>query len=207
MAYKISEISHSKIDDVYKKAMKELDDFFELDWKDNCPHLILVPDRKTIDSLRWEKTEPWVVGWATRGNVYVLLDSNFETESNHKYSDEEYFALIKHELAHCFSNIVSNSSGKPVWLLEGISIFLSGQNAFKSRPGKIDKFLEFYDKWGSGVYIESGFVVEFLIKNYGKSKLLSLLRGLKKANSKETFSELFKSIYEFELTYDSFVLS
>lgn len=52
MAYQISEISHPKIDEVYEKSMEELDDFFELGWKYGRPQLILVPDRKIIDSLR-----------------------------------------------------------------------------------------------------------------------------------------------------------
>lgn len=204
MIYKISKAEHPKLEEIYISSMEELDQFFQIDWKFNRPHIILVPDRKTIDWLKRQKTEDWVVGWAGNGNVYLLEDKNFEKESNHKYSDEEYFALIKHELAHCFSNIVSSFSRKPVWLLEGISIYLSGQNKLKTKPKKFEKFIEFFDKGGKEVYSESGFAVMFLVKKYGKEKLLNLLKESKKSESSENFSNLFKSIYGFGLSYANF---
>jgi len=204
MTYQIQKINHPKLDKVYETSMKELDSFFKLNWKYNRPNLILVPDRKTIDSLKGQKTEDWVVGWVDKGDVYLLCDKNYEMESNHKYSDEEYFALLKHELAHCFSNIVSNFTSKPVWLLEGISIFLSGQNKLKTRPTQYKKFIEFYETGGSEVYYESGFAVEFLVKKYGKIKLISLFKKAKESNSKKDFAKLFKSIYGFNLSYDNF---
>lgn len=184
--------------------MIELDSFFRLNWEHNRPNLILVPDRKTIDALKGKKTEAWLVGWVNGTDAYLLSDKNYEKESNHKYSDKEYFALIKHELAHCFSDIISNFSRKPVWLLEGISIFLSGQNKFKTKPKKLSKFIDFYDKCRKEVYHESGFAVEFLVKKYGKEKLLKLLKKAKEADSKEDFANLFKSIYGFNLSYENF---
>lgn len=207
MIYKINKITHPKLKQVYTSSMEELSQFFQINWKFNRPHIILVPNRKTIDSLKGRKTEDWVVGWASNGNVYLLEDKNFEKESNHKYSNEKYFALIKHELAHCFSNIISNFSKKPVWLLEGISIYLSGQNNLKTKPKKFEKFIGFFDKSGKEVYSESGFAVMFLVKKYGKEKLLTLLKESKKSESQESFSNLFKSIYGFELSYANFEAS
>lgn len=184
--------------------MKELDSFFELGWKYNKPNLVLIPNRKTINYLKDKETEEWLVGWVSGNTVYLLSDKNYETESNHKYSDNEYFALLKHELAHCFSNIVSRYTRKPIWLLEGISIFLSGQLKLKTKPKIISKFLDFYENGGQGVYSESGFAVEFLAKKYGKEKLIQLLKKAKESNSKNDFADLFKSIYDFELSYDNF---
>lgn len=204
MIYKINEINAPKLEETYTRSIQELSDFFRINWKFNRPHLILVPDRKTIDSLKGQKTEEWIVGWVSNGNVYLLDDKSFETESNHKYSDEEYFALIKHELVHCFSNIFSNFSKTPVWLLEGISIYLSGQNRLKTKPKKFEKFIDFFDKDGKEVYAESGFAVMFLVEKYGKEKLLNLLKEAKKSETQESFADLFQSIYGFELSYDNF---
>ncbi|HPA25902.1 MAG TPA: hypothetical protein PLK76_04050 [bacterium] len=204
MVFEINKINHSKLDQVYKKSMNELDSFFELDWKHNRPNLVLIPDRETINNLKGSETEEWLVGWVNGNMVYILSDKNYETESNHKYSDEEYFALLKHELAHCFSNIYSDFCKKPIWLLEGISIFLSGQIKLKTKPIKFSKFLEFYENGGKEVYSEAGFVVEFLVKKYGKEKLLQLLKKAKEYNSKKDFAGLFKSIYDFELAYENF---
>ena len=206
MVFEIREVDNSKLDKVYEKSMEELDSFFGLDWQYNRPKLILVPNRKTIDSLKGEETEEWIVGW-TRGNtVYLLSDKNYEIESNHKYSDEEYFALLKHELVHCFSNILSGFCQKPIWLLEGISIFLSGQLKLRPKPEKYSNFIDFYENGGEGVYYESGFAVEFLVEKFGKEKLLQLLKKAKESNSKKGFADLFKSIYGFELSYDNFAV-
>ncbi len=204
MIFEINKLPNEKLDEVYEKSMKELDSFFKLGWKYNRPSLVLIPDRKTIDSLKSEKTEEWVVGWVNGTTVYMLSDKNYETESDHKYSDYEYFALLKHELAHCFSNIVSGFAQKPIWLLEGISIFLSGQLKFRIKPKKFTQFIEFYETGGKGVYSESGFAVKFLIKKCGKEKLLRLLKKVKESNSKKKFADLFKSIYNFELIYENF---
>ena len=204
MVFKISKIEDSKLDEVYKTSMKDLDSFFELGWIHNRPNLILVPDRKTINSLKGKETEEWVVGWTNGNTVYMLSDKNYETESNHKYSDEEYFALLKHELAHCFSHIISGFCQKPIWLLEGLSIYLSGQLKLRPKPEKYFKFIEFYEKGGKGVYSESGFAAEFLVQKYGKEKILQLLKKAKESNSKKDFTDLFKSIYDFELNYDNF---
>lgn len=208
MVYQITKIDHPRLEEVYERSMQELGDFFELNWVQNRPHLMIVPDRATIDSLMGEKTEDWVVGgWSSNGGVYILSDANFESESSHVYSDAEYFALIKHELAHCFTNVVSGSAKLPVWLSEGISIFVSGQNEFKKRPEKLANFLEFHENGGSGVYSEAGFAVEFLVKTHGRGKLLELIKKIKTTDSRDSFYRLFASIYGFELSYDNFLVS
>jgi hypothetical protein len=204
MIFEMQEVKNKKLSKAYEDSMEELDSFFELNWKYKRPNLIIVPDRKTIDALRGEKTEDWVVGWADGNAVYLLSDKNYEIESCHKYSDKEYFALLKHELAHCFSRIASNFAQSPVWLFEGISIFLSGQNELKAKPKKLENFIEFYDKSGKEVYRESGFAVEFLFKEYGKKSLINMLKKSKEAGSSEDFAKLFRSIYGFELAYENF---
>lgn len=204
MVFEINRIKHSKLEHFYKNSMNKLDSFFELGWKHNRPNLVLIPNRETINNLKGTETEEWLVGWVNENTVYMLSDKNFETESNHNYSDEEYFSLLKHELAHCFSNIYSEFCKKPIWLLEGISIFLSDQIKCQKKPEKFSKFLEFYEHGGKDVYSEAGFVVEFLVKKHGKEKLLQLLKKAKESNSKEGFANLFKSIYNFELNYENF---
>lgn len=204
MVYKIEKIEDSKLEKVYERSMEELSSFFQIDWKHIYrPSLILVPDRKTIDSLKRRKTEDWVVGWAYK-DVYVLDFEQFGKESMRVYSEKEYVALIKHELAHYFSDIVSNYRHKPVWLLEGISSYLSGDNDFKEKPEVYKTFIDFFDERGGDVYAESGFAVAFLVKTYGKDKLLSLLSQSKKCESKQQFATLFQSIYGFELAYENF---
>lgn len=206
MVFQITQTKDSKIDQFYEKAMQELDEFFELNWKRNIPNIILVDDRKTINLLYGKTTEDWLVAWVPFGkDIYLLNPNNYEKESSHKYSDETFFARIKHELVHCYVNVITNAlHKKPIWLLEGITVYLSGQNKFKTKPKKLKEFLKFYNKCGSDVYYESGFAVEFLVEKYGKTKILQLIKEMKNAKSEKEFKKLFKKIYGFELKYENF---
>ncbi|MBU2104236.1 MAG: hypothetical protein KKF67_00460 [Nanoarchaeota archaeon] len=185
----------------YKKAMRELNEFFGISWDKNTPRIILLKNRNEIDKFVGNKTEDWFVGTAEEKNIILLDRKNYEKESCHKYSDEEYIALIKHELCHLFFRILSKEISMPKWLDEGVAIYLAGQLKFKKIPDKFSNFLRFYSKGGKGVYQESGFVVELLVKKFGKQRLLKLIKSLKSVNSEEDFKEQFKKIYGFNLNY------
>jgi len=204
MIFVIQSRDEKFLEKIYNQSMKELDDFFGLNWKRNKPNIFLVRDRNTINNLRGIKTEDWVVGFVNKADIYLLDRENYEKESCHKYSDEEYSKTIKHELTHCFFQVVSGFKNKPDWLWEGIAVYLSEQYKTKNKPEEIKEFLNYYEKSGPGVYNESGFVVEFLVKNYGKQKILDLITSLKEIDSEEKFAEKFKEIYGFELNYKNF---
>jgi len=204
MIYKVLVAEDEFIDKIYRESLDDLNKFYEINWIYDLPKVVIVDDRKTIDSWKQKKTEPWLVGWTEGRTVYVLNRENLEKESEHKYSDETYYALVKHELSHCFYHILSNNKHKPIWLTEGVAIYTSGQNQFKKKPDEFSKFLQFYDNGGSAVYSESGFAVESLIKEYGKPKLFELIKGLQHVNSEKEFSVLFAKIYSIQLSYENF---
>jgi hypothetical protein len=93
---------------------------------------------------------------------------------------------------------------KPVWLCEGVAIYTSGQNMGKHPVESFKEFLNFHENGGKGVYAESGFAVYLLIKEFGKEKLLDLIKGLKSIVSQKDFTALFVKIYGLEPTYDMF---
>lgn len=204
MIFKISSSKNKELEEFYEKSMKDLGTFFGVNWKYNRPRLMLVRDRTTINNLRDQKTEDWVVGWVNKGDFYVLDRNNYEKESCHKYSKKEYFCLIKHELAHLFSHILSRNTHNPKWLWEGVATYVSGQNELKKPVTKFHDFLKFYTQSGKGIYRESGFAVELLVKKFGKQKLLRLIKSLPKANTKIKFNKLFKKIYGKNSTYKFF---
>ena len=189
------------LEKIYDDAIKKFNLFYGLKFGKNVIEIIIVKDRKTIDMLKGKKTERWLVGWANGTSVYVIDRKNYEKDSSHKYSDEIYAALIKHEMAHVFLKFFACAFYKPIWIDEGMSIFLSGQNKFKKKPKKFKGFLECYDKLEEDVYNEAGFFIEFLFNKYGKEKLLELLKGMKDIKSKKEFERLFKQIYGFEINY------
>lgn len=205
MIFEVKHISNEELEEDYEKAMKELDDFFKLNWKRNKPQIFIVEDRETINNLRRNNVAGWVVGWIRKNEVYVLKKENFGKESSHGDSSKEnYFRLIKHELTHCFFHVVSGYNSKPDWLWEGVAIYLSGQLKHKEKPEKLQNFLSYWEKPGKEVYKESGFAVEVLIEKHGKEKLLELIKSLKEINSEEEFNKKFEDIYGFELNYGGF---
>ncbi len=204
MIFTINSKKDKFLENEYNNAMKEFNKFFNINWKTNKPNVILVPDRKTINKLRGGRTESWSIGWVKNNDVYILDKKNLEKESTHKYSKEYYSSLLKHELAHAFTLIITHKRIKPYWLWEGIAICLSGQTKLWKKPKELKKFLEFDETYGKELYQESGFAIEFLVKKYGKSKLLKLIESTKNSNSKSKFENNFKKIYGFKPSYDKF---
>lgn len=202
MIFEIKEKKDKFLERIYKKAMRELNVFYELNWKYGKPAIILWKRRKDYDKIRRQKTKRYNRAWASGFAIYVLDRKFVEKESNHKYSKESYFALIKHELSHEYFRILSGGRFKPLWLNEGVAVFVSNQNKLKGFSIlKFDNFLNYYNHFEKKRYNESGFAVEILIEKFGKKKLLELIKGLSRINSEKEFKKLFKKIYRFELNY------
>ena len=189
------------IEDAYKKSMKEIGEFYGINWIHNTPKMIIWKNREIINKFEGNKTEDWFVGKASGRNIFLLDRKNYEKESSHKYSHEKYSALLKHEIAHLFFGILSKNNHHPIWLNEGLAIYLSGQNKFKRPPKEFKIFLDYFNKGGRKVYREPGFFIELLIKKFGKQKILKLIKSLSKINSEKKFKQEFKKIYKFNLNY------
>ncbi|MDP2628465.1 MAG: hypothetical protein Q8P15_01050 [Nanoarchaeota archaeon] len=203
MIFTLKEKKDKLTEMVYKKSMIELSKFYGLNWIKNRPSIIFVDTRKEINKLKSRKTEKWVIGWSERNKIFLLNPKKYKKESNHKYFRKEFIALIKHELSHSFFSMKTRrASYKPLWLNEGIAIFVSGQNKFKKKPEKFERVLSFYEEGGEGIYKESGFLIELLLNKFGKAKLIKLIEDLEKINSRKEFEKLFKRIYGFELNYE-----
>jgi len=204
MVFTLKKKRDNKLERLYEQIMDEMEGFFGFRWDVNRPKVWLVPDRETIDSLRGQKTPRWLVGWggAQVGGVYILDREDFEKESDNRYSQEKWEALVKHELVHCFYDVVSGQR-RPIWLSEGVSTYLSGQNQWKEPIKKFEKLLDCYASHDRPAYYEGGFVVELLIERYGKEKLLELLKAIKREKPDESgFARLFEKVYGIELSYE-----
>ncbi|GEM_PF-1529219 len=158
-------------------------------------------DEQEIDFLRQEYP---AFLWSLQTSLKGYDRNNFDAESNHKYSAEKYYSLLKHEISHAFYRILCDGQNKPIWLCEGVAIYTSGQNGEKRPIDRFKKFLDFYEDGGKGVYDESGFVVHILVNEFGKQKLLDLIKGLKSTSSQKDFAALFVQIYGCEPTYERF---
>lgn len=154
------------------------------------------------------------------GRVYILYSREyFQTKVGALYS------YLQHELSHSIINQnITNAKliGYPLWFLEGIATYssqMSGYDGYPPLDTVRQRILRGYvinpDDWGKfGIaskgktvntyplndlykyaYSEFAFIVDDLIKKYGKPKLISLLH-LSLNNQK--FDIAFRSIYKIE---------
>lgn len=198
--------NHSKVDMFYIRAMNELIDFYNIQWIDNTPIVLLVDSRKDFNTLALNETEDWVVGQVLNYNTILLLSpDSYEKESCHKYSDEEYYFVLKHELGHLFFNILSKGNA-PVWLDEGLAIYVSGELRKKTKPKVLRHFLRYYTEYGKEVYSEAGFAVEGLVKKYGKDKVINFLKNLPNIDidNERQFNRSFEDYFNMNLSYKDF---
>ena len=107
----------------------------------------MVKDRADIDALYGRKAGSWLVSWAEGRTIFLLEKEGYEKESSHRYDEERYLRLIKHELSHLFYESVVGSD-KPRWLNEGISVYVSDQLTEATKINCPSKFLDYFDTSG-----------------------------------------------------------
>jgi hypothetical protein len=188
--------------------MRELNDFFGINWNFGTPDFYIINSRKEIDYLQKRKTQPWMIQWAGwNRNIFLLDREKYTTESSHEADSGELFSCrIKHELCHHFIHIfVDSSKLEPKWLNEGLSDVLSGSVKLKKRPTEVSHILETYDKYSDNgcEYKEGPFVVEALLDKYGREKMLELLKKAVKVRDNAKFKKIFEVVYGFALNYEN----
>ena len=203
MIYQLQCCQSPSIDSILKAATPKLNRFFATKLKPGFPRVILLPDRKTIDYLRGDKTKSWLVGWVdSRQNIFMLKRSVFPRHSSHPSSKSYFSYLLVHELVHVYTlELTKSSPAVPAWVLEGLAVYLSGQITQIQKPQRLRHFLKKFEDYPAQVYSEAPFAIEALIKRHGKKRLLSLLRSLASAESGRDFIEAFHRSYGFRPTY------
>ena len=84
-----------------------------------------------MDALANRKTENFVVGFASQGNVFIFPKKLFPKFSPHPES--HFDEVLKHEIAHLY---IHKAFGRgPAWFDEGLACVLAGQN--KKLPKKL----------------------------------------------------------------------
>jgi hypothetical protein len=205
MIYKAKVVSDNPVEDAYQKGMFSLNEFWGINWKENTPDIFIVESRKEIDLIKGKQTSDQLVGWSKNRSVYVIDFKSLETDSSYRLTPEQYKALIKHELNHLFYGIVSGGAPGPLWLREGLSIYLSGQTTLGQweKPFEFQGFIDSDSKEENKkyAYAEGGFIVELLVQQLGKEKVIQLVRQLKKVKDLDGFKILFREILGIELEY------
>jgi hypothetical protein len=193
-------VADTSLIDEYQKlidiGLSEVEKFFNEHYKKKF-EVFIYPGRTSLDSA-WEhdwkipgfKSECWMVASGIADRIDILSPVRWDAEScEHKYSDKRQTRLlITHELVHVFhgqSNVSPDFSNvKNIdWFVEGLATYASGQcdsnrieeviKAINDRaiPRSTDQF------WtGKLKYGQSGSLVMYIDKKYGRGKLKELLK-------------------------------
>jgi len=188
---------------ILEECFQELDEYFDRHWVNGRPKLYILKDRKTINEYRNEQVPSWVIGFG--GNkakkIFILDKENFEKESSHKYTEKDYITTIKHELTHCYVDLLINNYRNPVWLNEGFVSNICQELDRYSQPKRFDHFLSCFNNHGKGAYLEGTWFVKMLLDQFGKEKIIEFHKKLKDRLNQKEFNQLFKKEFGFKLEY------
>ncbi|OGY93725.1 MAG: hypothetical protein A2406_04125 [Candidatus Komeilibacteria bacterium RIFOXYC1_FULL_37_11] len=180
-------------------TQREFNSFFH--FKIVEPLIFLVTTRRDLDLLVGRKTERWFVGMTKNNCIYILDKKKFAKQSNHK--EEDFWQTLKHEYSHIYYTQITKSH-YPFWLNEGLACLLSGKKLVlkKDSKDKLVNVLSYFNHRDRDIYMVGHYWVEYLLKNYGKRKLVQLIKNLNfksEINSRQFVDKFFK-IYGFRFT-------
>lgn len=199
--------------DSYKDfVLKEIDRSFEKVKKFFNPSsfpikVCLVYSREEFDKFIGKKTASWMVGHTNcpKNEIYLLSPLVFEKESTHR--KEDFPKVLTHELTHLFTYQLYPFY-EPRWLLEGLAYFVANQSKsdFRQRVkllinndyflSKIDTTRNWQENLYHGAYQLSFLWTSFLIKKFGKEKILKLLGKTGFSYKRAQFIKVFEQVYQ-----------
>jgi len=185
--------------DRYQKHLlafkKKMDRWFGFEVE--MPRVLFVQSRKEYDKLFGYKTESWQVARTENGAIFILDPKIYTKESDHK-DIKSFWLVLQHEYVHLYYRKLTET-WDPRWINEGLACYLAGQ--IKKVPEKeiLVDVNQFFDRGGQWVYGVGYFWVNYLIKKYGKAKLLKLIKTINVKITKKKFETKFKQIYGFRL--------
>lgn len=147
-----------------------------------------------------QKSLPWTVSWIPENYlIYIFSPAVFQKETSH--SEGNFIKVLTHEIAHIFIREIYKIK-KPRWLIEGLADYISGKNFSNVKLKEIIDFGDlhnFNDFHKYNAYNQSGLFVKYLLDEFGKDKLFSLLSVPMHSNDDfGTFCKIFEEVYGFD---------
>jgi hypothetical protein len=158
--------------------------------------IALFYNRSEMDNFCGTKTQSWLVGRSSNtGIIGIFGPSVFDKVSPHPKTD--FAPTLTHEIAHLFvMNIFPFRY--PAWLFEGIPGYIAKQ--YKTYPlskKSIQDFKKLHSKedWDKNRnYPQAWSFTQYLIKRFGKKRLIKFLFLLERNDSFPIFSKKFEKI-------------
>ncbi len=170
-------------------------------FKINIPkfEIQFVYSREEFNKLWGFETEDFVSAFVKDNKIVIFDYSIFDKVT--RWEKEKFSETLIHEINHLFYEKMRNHEYDPLWLSEGLATFMQhGQKKFHYKEKlKITKnILEGASEHISlNNYQVYALFVEYLFLEYGKEKILKLIRGLKRGKKlNKLFQEVYKKIFE-----------
>lgn len=191
---------YARVEGLIAKAYVDVSSFL----KDELDNLIVCihKGRKEFDKKLNRQTKLWEVASAMNGQIDIIHIDSFAKESSHKV--EEFFPILKHEIAHIFIENMTDGKAVPKWLNEGMASYVSGQYKNIKLPTYIEE--DFCEKLGTpkgwddhsnyDAYNTSSLFVSFLAEKYTLDKINKLLSKLERNYYYPNFESTFKDVFE-----------
>ena len=138
-----------------------------------------------------KKSDNFVVGFAAKkGRIFLLDKEDFILK---KHNKEEFEKVILHEFCHIFIRRIINPRKTYPWIEEGICQYLSFGDLRPNIHVLVDfNKLKSIEDWRIyHPYQQSALFFKFLVKTYGKNKLIDFIFRLKTIFEERAFKEVF----------------
>lgn len=155
--------------------------------------------------LEKHNTQNWEVGNTSENNeIDIFHPDVFEDESSHKR--EDFLKILKHEITHIYIKKLANSKAVPMWLNEGLAMYLAGQ--VKQYRNKTGLYIE--TEYASKLSSPSGWnkyadhdayrfaclFVNFLVTKYGLEPIIRLIKSIPQNYYRSSFEKIFNEIFK-----------
>ena len=192
---RVETVKGDKYEKYLLKCKKELDKWFGVSV--NIPRVLFVQSRKEYNKIMGFKTEAWQVGNSENGVIYILDPKIYTKESDNK-DIKRFWLVLKHEYVHLYWHQITKA-WNPRWLNEGLACYLAGQEKKTPSQEVVIDVQEYFSHGGMFVYGLGYFWVNYLVKKFGKTKLLNLIKSVDADITAKKFEVKFKRIYGFGL--------
>jgi len=148
-------------------------------------HIYLAASEEEYKKMNPPYLPEWSSGIAfTRQRIIILKPGLY-------YEPKRYRETIFHEIAHLYIAEIIEDGSLPLWINEGIAMYLSGKNiswqesitignALMSEKlfelGAIDSVIFFNSAQADLAYLESFLAVQFLITRHGEKSIPTIIR-------------------------------
>jgi hypothetical protein len=204
--YEIIDNKRPVTDDVIKacaRAYARNRRFFKRDY--NFFRIHIYHSEKDFRKAAKRFYQPWVKGVSFRGKKIVIRSPDFLFRNYKKFGGTPDFEMmLAHEINHLYASLLNMYRG-PYWMTEGLAMYVAGQipgDAYKHNINIVRKKAEkalFYRlimrKLCMEMYVVDYLGIAYIIKRFGKEKLVRLIGGYPESMKRKDFEKRFRRIF------------